>query len=89
MGILIYALLQFINIFIYLLIARAILSWFPINSYGLMYKLRHGITMLTEPIVMPFRKLLARYNTGMFDFSVMLAMVALMMLQRVIMMLAY
>jgi uncharacterized protein YggT (Ycf19 family) len=39
---------------------------------------------VTEPIVIPFRKLLSRFNTGPVDFSLFLAMIVIMVAREVI-----
>ena len=44
-----------------------------------MGKIYGAIIRFTEPIVMPFRRLLSRFNTGMLDFSVLLAMLVIEM----------
>lgn len=72
--ILIYAIRWFANLLVTLLLVRAILSWFANNPYGLLGKIYMVLVRLTEPLVLPCRKLLSRFNTGMLDFSVLLSM---------------
>ena len=43
----------------FLLLARAVLSWFP-QSHG--SKLSEFLYMVTEPMIMPFRNLLNRFD---------------------------
>lgn len=73
-----------------MLLARAILSWFA-NPYrrsaNILQKLYMLLVQLTEPIVGPCRKLLSRFNTGMFDFSVLVAMLAVMLVRNLLLML--
>ena len=57
-----------------MLVARAIMSWFVRDQYSALGKIYIGIIRLTEPIVAPCRKALSRLNTGMFDFSLLLAL---------------
>jgi YggT family protein len=73
----------FAQIIIYLLLARAICSWFVRPGSGA-YKVYGALSMLTEPIVAPCRKLTQRFSTGMFDFSVLLAMLLVMVLKDVV-----
>lgn len=73
-NILIYAISWFANLLVTLLLVRALLSWFANNPYSMLGKIYMVLVRLTEPIVMPCRRLLSRFNTGMFDFSVLLAM---------------
>jgi YggT family protein len=75
----IYAIYMFCNILVALLLIRALMSWFIRDMYSPMGKIYGAIIRFTEPIVMPFRRLLSRFNTGMLDFSVLLAMLVIEM----------
>ena len=75
----IYAIYMFCNILVALLLIRALMSWFVRDMYSPMGKIYGAIIRFTEPIVMPFRRLLTRLNTGMLDFSVLLAMLVIEM----------
>lgn len=57
------------------LVIRAIMSWFVRDPYSPLGKVYMAIIRFTEPMVEPCRRLLDRMNlnTGMFDFSVLLA----------------
>ena len=57
------------------LVIRAIMSWFVRDPYSPLGKIYMAIIRFTEPMVEPCRRLLDRMNlnTGMFDFSVLLA----------------
>lgn len=56
-----------------ILLVRCIFSWFPMKPYSTLGKI-YGLTIrLTEPVVEPCRRLLSRFNTGVLDFSVLLA----------------
>ena len=70
---------MFCNILVALLLIRALMSWFVRDMYSPMGKIYGAIIRFTEPIVMPFRRLLSRFNTGMLDFSVLLAMLVIEM----------
>ena len=76
-GILVLAVYVFSNILMTALLVRAIMSWFVRDMYSPVGKLYGLIINFTEPIVEPFRRLLSRFNTGMLDFSLLLAMVAI------------
>ena len=84
MLILITAINIFAQILTWLLVARAICSWFVRGRSGTAYKIYQMLALVTEPIVAPFRKLLSRFNTGMFDFSVLLALVFVMIARDVL-----
>jgi YggT family protein len=68
------------------LLARAILSWvanpYRYNTNNIIQRLYSLLVQLTEPIVAPCRKLLSRFNTGMFDFSVLVAMLVIMLVRN-------
>ena len=70
---------MFCNILVARLLIRALMSWFVRDMYSPMGKIYGAIIRFTEPIVMPFRRLLSRFNTGMLDFSVLLAMLVIEM----------
>ena len=74
MSLLISAVSAFAEVLILLLIARAVMSWF-VRPGSSVYRLYQTLEMLTEPIVAPCRKITSRFQTGMFDFSIILAFV--------------
>ncbi len=63
----------FSELLIFLMIARALFSWIRPNPYSILGQINDFCIKLTEPIVSPCRRLLSRFNTGVFDFSVLLA----------------
>ncbi len=68
----------FFQILIYLILGRAILSWFVRSPYGSLSKLYTITIQLTEPIMAPCRNLLARFGIGgTIDFSPLVAIIAL------------
>ena len=72
-GLFVTAIYWFSELLTTILLVRCIFSWFPVNPYSTLGKI-YGLTIrLTEPVVEPCRRLLSRYNTGVFDFSVLLA----------------
>lgn len=83
-AILIYAIYLFCNILVAALVIRAILSWFVRDFYSPLGKIYGAILRFTEPIVEPFRRLLSRFNTGMLDFSVLLAMIVIEMVSNIL-----
>jgi len=72
MGLIIFAVNGFAQVLIFLLIARAICSWFA-QMGSTVYRIYQFLSMLTEPMVAPCRKITSRFNTGMLDLSVILA----------------
>ena len=67
------------------IVIKAILTWFP-NRGGQLYNI---LASITEPIEAPIRSIMSRYTTGPMDFSPMIAILVLMLLERVALMIAY
>lgn len=63
----------FAEILIWLLFARAILSWFAAMGGQTIRGIYEFAVQMTEPIVAPIRGFMSRFNTGMLDFSVLIA----------------
>ncbi len=85
----IYVLLNAINTFfqiiVYLILGRAILSWFVRTPYGSLYKFYTAILQITEPILSPCRRLLSRFGlSGTIDFSPIVAIIGLSLIQNLI-----
>jgi len=75
----------FFQILVYLILGRAILSWFVRNPYGTLYKIYTAIIQITDPMLAPCRKLLVRFGMGgSIDFSPILAIIALTVINSVI-----
>lgn len=75
----------FIQILIYLILGRAILSWFVRNPYDTLGKIYTMIIQITEPMLAPCRRLLARFNMmGTIDFSPILALIGLEIIRRIV-----
>jgi YggT family protein len=65
----------FIDILTWAIIARALLSWFPIDQGSAVYQM---LFRVTEPLIDPFRRILPQ--TGMIDLSPLAAIFALIIL---------
>ena len=76
-SILVYAVYMFAEIISAAMIIRALLSWFVRDAYSPLAKIYGMLIRFTEPFVAPCRKLLSRFNTGMLDFSLFLALILL------------
>lgn len=89
--ILIRAVNWFAQLLIWLLVARALLSWIANDPYSQLGKVYMAVIRLTEPIVEPCRRLIARLNlnTGMFDFSVLIALFGIEIIARIVTVLLY
>lgn len=60
-------------------IARSLLSWFPVDQSSTLYQMLHRVT---EPIVDPIRRILP--NTGMMDLSPMIAIMVIIGMQYMV-----
>lgn len=67
------------QILYWLLFARIILSWFPVDPYHSVVQFLHQVT---DPLLLPFRKL--PIQIGMLDLSPLLAFVALFFIRNVL-----
>ena len=74
-SILVYAIYLFTEIITAAMIIRALLSWFARDPYSTVGKIYGVLIRFTEPFVAPGRRLLSRFNTGMIDFSLFLALI--------------
>lgn len=82
-------LVQFINllvtVFYIAILARVLLSWFPIGPDSALMPVVRVVFQITEPILGPIRRILP--DMGAIDLSPMIAIVVLIIIQRVIPML--
>ena len=68
-----------LEIYTFLLLARALLSWARMDPY---HPVAQFLYRVTEPILAPIRR--AMPNTGMLDFSPLVAMILIMILQTLL-----
>lgn len=73
----------FITVYIYMMFARAISSWFVRDLSNPIVRFLHEVT---EPLLTPIRNLLQRLNIGggMIDFSFIIAYLLLIMIQELL-----
>ena len=88
-SILVYAVYMFTEIISAAMIIRALLSWFVRDAYSPLAKIYGMLIRFTEPFVAPCRKLLSRFNTGMLDFSLFLALILLQAVTKLLVRLIY
>ena len=67
------------TILYWLLFARIIVSWLPVDPY---HSVVQFLVQVTDPILLPFRRLPLRI--GMLDLSPLLAFIALQFVNRVL-----
>ncbi len=61
------------QIYVFVLFARAILSWFPYSAESPLNGARRVVFTLTEPVLAPFRRIIP--PIGMFDVSFLVALI--------------
>jgi len=76
------------QILIFILIARAILSW--VVFYGRQFnsplgRIYHILSAITEPIVAPVRRLISRFiNTGPVDIAPLITFIIIMIIRVIL-----
>lgn len=71
-----------LRIYIVVLAARAILSWFPARPGTGLASLTAVLADLTEPLLTPLRRIIP--PVGMFDVSFMVAFFFLFLIQQIV-----
>ena len=67
------------TLYAFILLARVLVSWFPVDQYNPIVKVLH---QLTEPLLAPIRRVLPQ--TGAIDFSPIVAFVVIVLAQRIV-----
>ena len=71
------------NLFLALLCIRALASWLVGMNNSVINRISKISIRLTEFLVAPCRKLISKYNNGMFDWSVLLAFLAVVLFRDI------
>jgi YggT family protein len=61
------------QLFILTMVVRAVLSYFPYRSDSPLNPVRRVVTVITEPVLAPFRRIIP--PVGMFDLSFLVAFI--------------
>ena len=76
---------QAVQIYILLIIVRAVLSWIQINPTGQFFKIYIFIIQITEPVMKPARDLLLKiFPSSPMDFSPIIVIIVLNMLKKLL-----
>lgn len=75
-----------LSIYIFLILARAVLSWFPLRSGTAMYTVYTYVYDVTEPYLRLFRRILppVRMGNAALDLSPVVGLVVLLVVQRLL-----
>jgi YggT family protein len=57
-------LIGLIELYVVLLIVRALLSWFPATPDSLLFKVVRALDLITEPVLRPIRRILPPVRAG-------------------------
>lgn len=79
------ALRYLFDILSWAIVIKALMSWFP-NGGGQLYNM---LASITEPIEAPIRNVMSRYINGPIDFSPIVAILLLSVLERVAVMISF
>lgn len=71
-----------LQVFLIVIFARIILSWFPIAPGGVMASIYSVVYNVTEPILGPLRRVIP--PLGMFDLSAIIAVIGIQLLTATI-----
>lgn len=76
------ALVRLLDVITWMIIIKALMSWFPGAMDSKIYQI---ISELTDPIEAPVRKAMSKFTGGPVDFSPMISIIILMVISRLIM----
>ncbi len=63
------------NLYVFAIIARTVLSWFPVNPSSPVSQVARVVFSITEPVLGPVRR--AMPKMGQFDFSPLVVLIGL------------
>jgi len=73
-----------LSLYLFVLMARAILSWFPVSYDSPVKKIRDAIDVVTEPVLSPLRNVIPplQFGSGMgLDMSFMVVVFGIIIFQ--------
>lgn len=68
-----------LNVLWFAIFARAIVSWFPVDQNGPVVR---ALDAITEPVLEPLRRVVPR--VGLFDITPMVAIILIIIIQRML-----
>ena len=75
-----------LQLYVFAIFGRVLLSWFPLNPHGAMATVAGFLFMVTDPVMRPVRRLLpaARFGGMALDFSPVIVIFGIFFLQRML-----
>lgn len=86
MSLALYIIYILLMIYVWLIIARAILTWLPIRFRGWLYRIQRVIYMLTEPYLKLFRRWIPMVRVGNagLDLSPLVGLIVLFIVMQIL-----
>lgn len=72
-----------LQLYVIVIIAGALLSWFPTEPGGGLHQVRVGIARVTDPVMLPVRRAIGA-SFGGIDFSPLIVIIGLQLLAGII-----
>ena len=72
-----------LQLYVIVIIAGALLSWFPTEPGGGLYQVRMAIARVTDPVMLPVRRAIGS-SFGGIDFSPLVVIIGLQLLAGII-----
>ena len=72
----------FLTVYLVVLFARVVLSWFPIRSGSVIDQVNSMLCEVTEPVIAPVRKVVP--PAGMFDLSFLVVSFGIILLRSIL-----
>ncbi|MFP5321650.1 MAG: YggT family protein [Acidimicrobiia bacterium] len=74
---------QLINLYVIVIIAGALLSWFPSDPGSSLHQIRMTIAKVTDPVMLPVRRSVGA-SFGGIDFSPIIVIIGLQLLANLL-----
>jgi YggT family protein len=71
-----------LTVYLVVLAARAVLSWFPVRHGGAMASINSVLFQLTEPLLAPLRRMIP--PAGMIDLSFLVLFLGILIIQGIL-----
>lgn len=84
---LIHVVYSILMIYAWMIIARAVFSWFTVRPGGVAYKIKYVLFRATEPYLKLFRRVIpvARFGNVGFDLSAVVGLIVLFIVMELLM----
>ena len=75
-----------VQLYIYVLIARILLSWFPVQPWSNLAKVVRALARVTDPVLVPVRRVIPPVRVGgmAIDLAPLAVMIALVIIVNIL-----